>query len=80
MCIPGTLGYRSIVNGNVPIKVPNLRNKDEREAYRNDTFCTFPDIAGDQYVSNNIHNSDPIPDEVFEDVHRRWLAGEGKDL
>jgi hypothetical protein len=57
-----------------------LRNKDEREAYRNDTFCTFPDIAGDQYVSNNIHNSEPIPDEVFEDVHRRWLAGEGKDL
>jgi len=76
MSICGTLGYRSIVEGNAPIKVPNLRNKEERDAYRNDTLCTFPEIAGDQYVSNNIHNPEPIPDEVFEEVKRRWLAGE----
>ncbi|MCQ2428164.1 MAG: Gfo/Idh/MocA family oxidoreductase, partial [Clostridia bacterium] len=56
MCMPGTLGYRSIVNGNAPIAIPNLRNKAERDAFRNDTFCTFPDIAGDMYVSNNIHD------------------------
>ena len=80
MSIPGIFAYRSIINDSMSVAIPNLRNKEEREAYRNDTFCTFPDIAGDQYVSNNIHNSDPIPDEVFEDVHRRWLAGEGKDL
>ncbi len=76
MSTPGTLGYRSIVEGNAPIKVPNLRNKAERDAYRNDTLCCFPEIAGDQYVSNNIHNNEPIPDEVFEEVKRRWLAGE----
>jgi hypothetical protein len=76
MSTPGTLGYRSIVEGNAPIKVPNLRIKAERDAYRNDTLCCFPEIAGDQYVSNNIRNNEPIPDEVFEEVKRRWLAGE----
>ncbi len=76
MCIPGTLGYRSIVEGNAPIKVPNLRNKEERDAYRNDTLCCFPHIAGDQYVSNNIHNDEPIPDEVFEKVRQMWINGE----
>ncbi len=76
MSPPGTLGCRSIVEGNRPIKVPNLRNKEERDAYRNDRLCTFPEIAGDQWVSNNVHNDDYIPDEVFEEVKRRWLAGE----
>jgi len=56
--------------------VPNLRNKEERDAYRNDKFCTFIESAGDQCVSNNIHNSEPIPDSVYEEVKRRWEAGE----
>ena len=75
MCIPGILGYKSIVNGNASFDVPNLRNKAERDAFRGDTFCTFPDIAGDQYVSNNIHDDTPIPDEVFDEVRRRWENG-----
>ena len=76
MCMPGTLGYRSIVNGNAPVKIPDLRNKSERDAFRNDTFCCFPDIAGDMYVSNNIHDDTPIPDEVFEEVRRKWINKE----
>ncbi len=76
MCIPGILAYRSIVNGNTSIDVPNLRNKAERDAYRNDKFCTFIESAGDQCVSNNIYNNEPIPDSVYEEVKRRWEAGE----
>ena len=76
MCIPGILAYKSIVNGNIPITVPNLRNAEERDAYRNDTFCTFKHIAGDQYVPNNIQGVEPIPDSVYEEVRRKWLAGE----
>jgi len=76
MCIPGILGYKSIVNGNCSIDIPNLRNKAERDAYRNDTFCTFEESAGDQWVTNNIHNAEIIPDSVFEEVKRRWEAGE----
>ena len=70
MCMPGTLGFRSIVNGNTPVKIPDLRNKSERDAYRSDTFCSFPDIAGDQYFPNNIHGDMEIPDEVFEKVRK----------
>lgn len=76
MCIPGTLGYRSIYEGNSSVRIPNLRNREERDAWRNDTFCTFPHIAGDQYVSNNLYNDEPIPDAVFDEVRRRWEAGE----
>ncbi len=76
MCIPGILGYKSIVNGNCSIDIPNLRNKAERDAYRNDTFCTFEESAGDQWVTNNIQGFEPIPDSVYEEVKRRWEAGE----
>ncbi len=76
MSIPGILAYRSIVNGNAPVAIPNLRNKEERDAYRNDTFCTFAEAAGDQCVPSNIHIKEPIPDSVYEEVKRRWEAGE----
>lgn len=71
MTIIGILAYRSICNGNVSIDIPNLRNPEEREAYRNDTFCTFPEIAGDMWVSNSL-TADPIPDSVYDVVRGRW--------
>jgi len=77
MCIPGILAYKSIMNGNVPYDVPNLRNVEERDAFRNDTFCSFKEIAGDQYVTNRAAGSmEYIPDSVYEEVRRKWLAGE----
>ncbi len=76
MCIPGILAYKSILNGNCSIDIPNLRNKAERDAYRNDTFCTFAESAGDQCAPFNIHNNEYIPDEIYKEVERKWLAGE----
>ncbi len=76
MCIPGILAYRSICNGNCSVDVPDLRNKEERDAYRGDTFCTFPDAAGDMWVPNNIHGKKTPPDSVYEEVRRRFLAGD----
>ena len=76
MSIPGILAYRSIVNGNAPIKLPNLRNVEERDAWRHDTFCTFPESAGEMYVSNDLSGKEEIPDEIFAEVERRWHAGE----
>ena len=74
MCIPGTLGYVSITEGNKPIRLPNLRNPEERDAYRNDTRCTFPEIAGDQLIPNNLYGDPEIPDEVFERVREKFLS------
>ena len=75
MCMPGTLGLKSLAGGNIPIDIPNLRNKEERDAWRNDTACSFPEIAGDMYISNNLSGAEDIPDSVFEAVRRRWLEG-----
>lgn len=77
MGICGILGYRSILNGNIPIKVPNLRNKEERDPFRQDNACTNKAIAGDQLLPV-LKDGDPvIPDETFEADRQLWL--EGKD-
>jgi len=44
MGICGILAYRSILNGNAPVKVPNLQNKNERDAYRNDHHAFTNDM------------------------------------
>ena len=44
--LPGLLGYRSIYEGNVPIAVPDLRKKAERDNYRHDDWCIDPRKAG----------------------------------
>ncbi len=78
MCICGILAYRSLINGGSAVKVPNLRNPEERDAYRNDTLCSDKVVGGDMYVPANFADSDktPIPDSVYEEVRRKWLAGE----
>ncbi|MBE6598714.1 MAG: Gfo/Idh/MocA family oxidoreductase [Ruminococcaceae bacterium] len=78
MSIPGILAYKSIVNGNASVDVPNLRNKEERDAYRNDTFTTFAEAAGDQRVPSNIHIKEEIPDEVYDRVKKMWLESQNQ--
>ena len=75
MGICGILGMRSILNGNVPIKVPNLRNPEERDQWRNDHACTNPAIAGDQLIPISSYPEPDIPDETYERVRQLWLDG-----
>jgi hypothetical protein len=76
MGICGILAYRSILNGNIPVKVPNLKNKEERDAYRNDNACTNPEIAKDQLIPTSPYfNIDDVPDEDFEKCRQLWLDG-----
>ncbi len=79
MGICGILAYRSILNGNLPVKVPNLRIKEEREAYRNDHACTNPVVAGDQILPNYHTGNFAIPDAVYEKVRRLWLDGKNAE-
>ncbi len=53
-------------------------NREERDRVRGDTFCTFEESAGDMYVSPTAAQwvQPEIPDEVYEEVRRKWLAGE----
>lgn len=72
MGLPGILAYRSICNGNIPMEVPDFRDKDIREQYRNDNWCTNPNIAGDDLAPLCSFGSPDIPDEVYEKVRRMW--------
>lgn len=50
MGICGILAFRSILQGNMPMKVPDFRNNEDRDAYRNDHACTSAAVAGDQII------------------------------
>lgn len=71
----GILAFRSILNGGVPIDVPNLRNPEERDAWRQDNACTDPAVAGDQLLPLTAYPEADVPDEVYERVRQLWLEG-----
>ncbi len=75
MGICGILAYYSILRGNQPMAVPNFRNPEEREPWRNDNTSTDPRVAGDQlipaYHTGTVHE----PDEVYDHIREIWLAG-----
>lgn len=75
MGICGILAYRSVLEGNVPIRVPNLRHKEERDAWRHDNACTNPAVAGDQLLPISAHGVKDIPQEVYDQVRLLWLEG-----
>lgn len=72
----GILAYRSTLAGNKPMKVPDLRNPEERDAWRNDNACTTPEVAGDQLLPRSSFGEPEIPDEVYEHVKELWQKGE----
>lgn len=77
MGICGLLAYRSALDGNKAVRVPNLRNPEERDAFRNDHACTTPAIAGTQLlpVTSHAEKLHEIPDEVYGRVRQLWLEG-----
>lgn len=76
MCICGILAYRSILNGNIPMDVPDLRDPKERDKYRNDHACTFSYEAGDQLLPHNSFGITEIPDSVYEEQKKLWLESQ----
>ncbi len=72
MALPGMFAYRSILNGNIPMEIPNLRNKEERDKWRNDTMCTDPAVAGDQLIPSFSKGNPEIPDAVYEKMRKAY--------
>ena len=48
------------------MEIPNLRNKEERDKWRNDVACTDIEIAGDQVLPTRKTGTPTIPDSVYE--------------
>ena len=72
MSLPGLFAYRSILDGNASKQIPNLRNKEERDAWRNDTACTDPEVAGDMLLPTFSKGTPEIDDAVYEYVKQLW--------
>lgn len=72
MFLPGMFAYRSILNGGVPMEIPNLRNKSVRDNWRNDTACTDPKTAGDMLLPTFSKGTPDIDDEVYEYIKSLW--------
>lgn len=66
MFLPGLFAYRSILNGNIPMEIPDLRDPAQREKYRNDVACTDPKVAGDQLLPTFSGGTPEIEPAVYE--------------
>ena len=74
MGICGILAHRSILAGNKPIRVPNLRNKEERDEWRHDNACTNRSVAGDEVLPCSSYPEHELTPEQAEENRRLWLS------
>lgn len=72
MFLPGLFAYRSILNGGASMEIPNLRNKEEREKWRNDTACTDPKVAGESLLPTCSMGTPVIDKAVYEKMYALW--------
>ncbi|MGN0180422.1 MAG: Gfo/Idh/MocA family protein [Monoglobaceae bacterium] len=72
MFLPGMFAYRSILNGGIPMDIPNLRSKSERDKWRNDTACTDPKTAGDMLLPTFSKGTPDIDDSVYDYMKKLW--------
>ena len=73
MFLPGLFAYFSILDGNKPQRIPDLRQKEVRDLYRNDTRCTDPKAAGDMLLPCCSTDIPQIPDSIYDAVRAKWL-------
>ncbi len=72
MWMPGHFAYRSVLNGNVPFEIPDLRDKSVRDKYRNDTWCFDPKYANGDLAPSYSKGTPDIPQEVYDRVADMW--------
>ncbi len=72
MFLPGMFAYRSVLNGGIPMEIPNLRDKAVREQWRNDTACTDPKVAGDMLLPVFSQGNPEIDASVYTEVAQKW--------
>ncbi len=80
MFLPGMFAYRSILKGGVSVKIPNLRDKAQRELWRNDTACTDPAIAGDMLLPTMATGTPEIDPGVYGHMKQLWDAERERQL
>lgn len=67
MSIPGLLGFRSIMTGNTPVDVPDLRDASARDFWRHDSWGVAQLHSGTQAPPPSSSFGVPdVPDEVYQ--------------
>ena len=61
------------------MKVPDLRDAAQRDAWRNDHACTTPAVAGDSLLPVSTYPVPDIPDEVYDYTKKLWEEGKEAD-
>lgn len=74
MFLPGLFAYYSVLDGGKPQTIPDLRNKSERDKWRNDTRCTDPAAAGDQLIPSYSKGNPEIPQSVYDGLKEKLEA------
>ena len=59
--------------------IPNLRNKDEREKWRNDTTCNDPEIAGDMLLPTYSRGEMEIDPGIYEYIKKLYEEAEHEE-
>ncbi len=72
MFLPGMFAYLSILDGGVPKDIPDMRDKAQRDKWRNFTACTDAEAAGDMLLPTFSKGTPEIPDEVYQTMYTRW--------
>jgi len=71
MTLPGIIGYRSAINGNVPLDIPDFRYEQIRKKYEDDKWS--PDPA-DKNIPNQPESSVlgeiRIPDSIYKTMEK----------
>ena len=52
--------------------IPNLRDKAEREKWRNDTACTDKKVAGDMLLPVFSKGTPEIDKSVYDRIRDKW--------
>ena len=74
MFLPGLYAYRSILDGNQPKMIPNLRHKTERDMVRNDVRCTDPLVAKDQLIPCYSKGNPEVPEAVYQALKEKFYS------
>ena len=79
MGICGILAFRSILTGNKPMKVPDLRDPAQRDDWRHDNACTNAAVAADQVLPCSSYPERPVPAEEAAANRAKWLETHSED-
>lgn len=73
MFLPGLFAYKSALAG-IPQKVPDFRNKQERDLWRSDRSCTNPKAAGETFIPSHTKGNPQIDDSVYAEISKKWTV------